>query len=121
MRPRRSPRDDERGSVTVIAAAIVAACVIVAVALAAIAAVQGARGRAQAAADLAALAAANAWVNSTGEPCAVAAVVVAGNGAELSDCSLAGSDVIVGARVPVAGPLESLGLVASASARAGPE
>lgn len=124
MRPWPSPRGDgrdERGSVTVIAVALVAACLLLAVALAAIAGVQAARGRAQAAADLAALAAADTWLNAAGDPCAAAARVAAANGAVLGGCTFAAADVLIEARVPVTGPFAPLGLVASASARAGPE
>lgn len=122
MKPWRSRKSDgEEGSATVLALALIATCLIFAVSLAGLTAVQAARGRAQTAADLAALAAADAWVTSAGDPCAIAGTVAAANGAALAGCSLAASDVIVRASVPVRGPFASLGLTASASARAGPE
>ena len=111
----------ERGSVTVISAAIVAVCLLMAAALAGLAGVQTARGRAQTAADLAALAAAHSLASLEADPCGQAASVAAANGADVSSCVVVGRDVIVEARVQVAGPLSSAGLTASAAARAGPD
>lgn len=111
----------ERGSVTVISAAIVAVCLLMAVALAGLAGVQTARGRAQTAADLAALAAAHSLASFEADPCRQAAGVAAANGAAVSSCGIVGRDVIVETRVPVAGPLSPARLTASAAARAGPD
>jgi len=97
----RVRRGDQRGSGTVLVLAVVGVLTLVAVVLGLLAAAQGARGRAQSAADLAALAAAGAWRDGWGDPCAVAAVVVRRNGARLADCdALAGGIVTVEATYP---------------------
>ncbi|WP_369812507.1 Rv3654c family TadE-like protein, partial [Kineosporia sp. A_224] len=76
-----------------------------------------ARHRADAAADLGALAAASAWP----EPdCARAAAVVAGDGAALVACTVLGDGVVeVRASVPVPAPWAVVG-PAEVVARAGP-
>jgi secretion/DNA translocation related TadE-like protein len=91
--------------------------VVVAVTLALVAAATVARHRAQAAADLAALAAAlRAWDGETAA-CARAAEMTARNGARLVACGLDGFDAVVTVEVPAG--VSRWGL-ARASARAGP-
>lgn len=74
-----------------------------------------ARHRAQAAADLGALAGARLVVEGEAVACARAAGIVEANGAQLAGCRLDGVDLIVTVGVPVAG----IG-TARAMARAGP-
>lgn len=80
-----------------------------------------ARGTAQAAADLAAIAGAEqAQRPGGGNPCASAAEVAAVNGAVLTSCAvLAGGDVQVTTSVTVV-PLAGWTATATAAARAGP-
>lgn len=78
-----------------------------------------ARHRAQAAADLAALAAA-AWLPSgTGAACQRAATVVRRMAAECADCRVDGLDVVVTVEIPVVFANWHVG-PARAAARAGP-
>jgi secretion/DNA translocation related TadE-like protein len=72
--------------------------------------------RADAAADLAALAASDSRLAASADPCATAAVLAEANGAELLACSVDGEDVLVRTAVPV-----GAGLVAEGRARAGPD
>lgn len=119
---RRTPGalDRERGAATVLLLAVVAAALILATAAVALARAADARGTAQAAADLAAIAAAQAAQRPGGGPCAVAARVVGANGAALSACSVeAGGDVEVVVTVAVE-PLTGWHTAAIAVARAGP-
>lgn len=111
----------ERGSATVMLLAVVAVALALALAAVALARVAHARGTAQAAADLAAIAAAEAAQRPLGgDPCAVAARVVAANGADLTGCTLEpGGFVTVSTAVVVAAPAGWQGTT-SASARAGP-
>jgi len=74
-----------------------------------------ARHRAQAAADLGALAGARYAVDGEPTACARAAAIVAANGARMTGCRLDGVDLVVTAAVPLAG----VG-TASGVARAGP-
>jgi len=116
MRTRRPGR--ERGSAVPFAVACLGLLVLVGGALAVTGAMVVDHRTAQAAADLAALAGASA--SARGEDgCAAAGRVAARNGASLSSCRLAGSDVLV--RVVVMGPrwLGASGDLA-AEARAGP-
>jgi len=79
-----------------------------------------ARGTAQVAADLGALAAAEALHDLSAahlDPCTVAGQVVAANGAEVTGCRTEGADVVVSTRVPLA---DGTGLAARAVARAAP-
>ncbi|GAA1733806.1 Rv3654c family TadE-like protein [Brachybacterium phenoliresistens] len=80
-----------------------------------------AQARADTAADLAALAGADALAAGSGDPCPIAGEVARRNGAQLASCAVAGRDVIVtvavdaGALPPVsgrarAGPAPSSGL-----------
>lgn len=97
------------------AGALVLAVTYAAVLLAAVA---GARQRAAAAADLAALAGAG---SAPGDRCAVAARAAASNGARLDRCAATAAGVLVRASVPLPGPLAAFGArTTGASARAGP-
>lgn len=78
-----------------------------------------ARHRAQAAADLAALAGARYAALGPATACAQAATVVRDNGATLTGCHLDGLDLVVDVSVPVAGAPAGLD-TATATARAGP-
>lgn len=106
--------DGERGAGTVLVLGLVAVVVILLTALTMLVRVTDARGRAQAAADLGALAAAAALQRGE-EPCVVAARAVDANGARLVQCAVTAPEVVVRADVDV-GPA----LSASARARAGP-
>lgn len=110
-------RRDDRGSATPFAVACLGLLVLLAAALGVTTAMVRAHRQAQAAADLAALAAAQAV--RSGDPCAAGAGTAARNGARLVTCSVDGRDVTV--RVEVAGP-RWLGQDAdlAAQARAGP-
>lgn len=108
----------ERGSATLLVVTFLAVLVMVAAGLGVVMAMVAAHRRAQAAADLAALAAARALVNGQ-DGCAAAARVAAANEAALTACVPTGGDVLV--EVRVAGP-RWLGQDAdfSGRARAGP-
>ena len=73
-----------------------------------------ARQRAETAADLAALAAAQSLVRAGTAPCAAAGAAAAANGGQLLSCSIVGDDVTVA--VGVTAPMD-----ARATARAGPQ
>ncbi|MCK6212550.1 flp pilus-assembly TadE/G-like family protein [Georgenia sp. EYE_87] len=110
----------DRGAGSVLGLALVAVLLVLTLAVVGVARAVHARGTAQAAADLGALAAATALqdlTGSAGDPCAVAGRVVAVNGAELTACRTRGEEVVVATRVPLA---DGTGLAARASARAGP-
>ena len=85
---------DQRGSTSVlglaVAGALVALCLVLAVVVAAV----DVRHRAGAAADLAALAGAQAWVHG-GQACTTADRVAAANGGRLTRCALTGTAVWV--------------------------
>jgi secretion/DNA translocation related TadE-like protein len=111
-----SPRD-ARGSATPFAIACLGLLVLLAAALGVTTAMERAHRQAQAAADLAALAAARAV--GRGDPCAAGSGAATANGASLTSCLVAGREVRVG--VEVEGP-HWLGQRAdlTAEARAGP-
>jgi secretion/DNA translocation related TadE-like protein len=75
--------------------------------------------RAQAAADLGALAGAARAIEGPAAACARAAQLVAANGARLVDCRLDGLDLTVTVEVTAAA-LAGIGRAATATARAGP-
>ena len=125
----------ERGSGTVLTLGLVAAALVLIAGVALLAGAQSARGAAQAAADLGALAAAEqlaalvrpggprGWVQreAAGQAgadaaCAIAREVVAANGAGLAGCALLGGGVV---RVTAVRP-GAVG-AARATARAGPQ
>jgi secretion/DNA translocation related TadE-like protein len=116
-RPDGSARDRGSASVWVLAAGLLA--VLVASAVATEGAAIVARHRAQAAADLAALAAAAHGPDGPGPACDRAGVIAAANGARLVGCRVDGLDVVVVAEVVPAGAAGLAG-TARASARAGP-
>ena len=113
----------EEGSGTVLALTIIAALLVVTVVIAGLIGVVSANRRASAAADLSALAAADAYRGLTeGDPCAVAADLAARHGAQLESCTFPDrpETVEVTVAVPVAGPMGMLG-PARVRARAGAE
>ncbi|MBZ2197331.1 Rv3654c family TadE-like protein [Occultella gossypii] len=110
----------DRGSATVLVLAIVAAALILAVLVGGLARVTSARGLAQGAADLAAIAGAEVAVSRSGDPCAVAGGVAQRHGVELDSCVVsAGGMVTVQVGVPVT-PVPGWSARATAQARAGP-
>ena len=108
----------ERGSATLFAVAVIGVLVLVGAALGVVTAMVHAHRVAQSAADLAALAGAEARARGR-DPCAAAAGVADANRARLDGCDVVGFDVRV--QVTVAGP-RWLGQThdLSAQARAGP-
>lgn len=120
-----SPADEqaEEGSGTVLALTIIAALLVLTVVIAGLIGVVSANRRASAAADLSALAAADAYRGLTeGDPCAVAADLAERHGAHLESCTFPDrpETVEVTVAVPVAGPMGVLG-PARVRARAGAE
>ena len=108
----------EEGSGTVLALTIIAALLVVTVVIAGLIGVVSANRRASAAADLSALAAADAYRGLTeGDPCAVAVDLAARHGAHLESCTFPNrpETVEVTVSVPVAGPM---GILGSARVRA---
>lgn len=121
MRAVRGVVADDQGNATVLGAFAIAALAAVLVMVIFVGAAVLARHRAQAAADLSALAAAADHVAGNTDPCAVARAVAAAQrpSTEVVSCRLDGEDVLVSVRVPV--DLGSFGVrAATASARAGP-
>ena len=113
----------EEGSGTVLALTIIAALLVVTVVIAGLIGVVSANRRASAAADLSALAAADAYRGLTeGDPCAVAADLAERHGAHLESCTFPDrpETVEVTVAVPVTGPMGMLG-PARVRARAGAE
>ena len=113
----------EEGSGTVLALTIIAALLVVTVVIAGLIGVVSANRRASAAADLSALAAADAYRGlAEGDPCAVAADLAERHGAHLESCTFPDrpETVEVTVAVPVAGPMGALG-PARVRARAGAE
>ncbi|WP_432572059.1 Rv3654c family TadE-like protein [Kineococcus sp. SYSU DK005] len=122
----RAGREDGSGSVVLLG--VVAVALALAVAVAGLGGAVAARHRAQAAADLAALAAADAVLGRAGsgragaaEACARAARVLRANGAQGGCAVAADGTVRVDARVRAGGPFAALlaGVPARAAARAG--
>ena len=113
----------EEGSGTVLALTIIAALLVLTVVIAGLIGVVSANRRASAAADLSALAAADAYRGRTErDPCAVAANLAERYGAQLESCTFPDrpETVEVTVAVPVAGPMGTLG-PARVRARAGAE
>lgn len=112
----RARRGGDRGSGTVLLLALVAVLLVVAALLGLLAAAQLARGRAQTAADLGALAGATQLLaGGTVDPCAVAGQAVRRNGGTLAACTDDGQGVLT-----VGVVVRSATGTASAWARAGP-
>lgn len=111
--------DNDRGAATVLAVAMSGVLLLVGAATGVVGALVVDHRKAQAAADLAALAGATARAGQGGDPCAAAGEVATANGGELASCVVEGEDVLV--EVVVTGP-HWLGQAQdlSAEARAGP-
>jgi secretion/DNA translocation related TadE-like protein len=109
---------DQRGSATLLAVSFLGVLLLVGAALGVVAAMLGAHRSAQAAADLAALAAATE-LRHGGDSCGRASQIARANGAGLRSCTVQGEAVVV--EVTVTGPrwLSQRGDL-SARARAGP-
>lgn len=109
---------DERGSATPFAIACLGLLVLLAAALGVVSAMVHAQRRAQSAADLGALAAAQALAGGR-DGCEIGSRVAGANGAALTSCQVAGREVRL--RVEVTGPrwLGQTGDL-TAEARAGP-
>jgi secretion/DNA translocation related TadE-like protein len=104
MRPGRRLRDDDRGAAAVLLLAVVAATVVFAVGVIALGGGLAGRQRVVAAADQAALAAADAVRGLvTGAPCDRAAELARANETELVDCAVDGAVVTVEVRASIAG------------------
>lgn len=111
-------RRSDRGAATVLTSAVVGLLCFATLAACGVAGLVVAHRQAQAAADLAALAAAAA-IQSSADACAAAERTATGNGAALAGCDVRGEDAVVRVEVDVPGGLSRFGPVA-ASARAGP-
>ncbi|MFF0818479.1 Rv3654c family TadE-like protein [Rhodococcus sp. NPDC003318] len=112
-------RRDERGSASVLACFAVLALIALALTVCHLGAAVVARHRAQAAADLGALAAASMATHGLDRACVTARDVTARMGAAVVQCRLEGWDVVLTVTVPV--PVAIVADSASASARAGPD
>lgn len=112
-------RCGERGAGTVLVLAIVLVVMIAVQAVAVLAAGQTARHRAAAAADLAALAAAQRLAAGAVDPCTDAGRIARANGAALRDCVVDGLEVEVQVRVETTSVLPWLP-AQERRARAGP-
>lgn len=111
-------RMDERGSATLFAVSCLAVLLVLGAALGVVAALVRCHRLAQSAADLAALAAADASGRGRG-PCGAGAAIAEANGARLTSCRLEGRDATV--EVVVVGPRWlGQGADLGAEARAGP-
>lgn len=115
--------DGERGSATVWAVGLAALLFAVVMAVVFTGAVRVARHQAQAAADLSALAAARVAFADPGESCGKASLIAAGNGAEITRCSVGDdgiADVQAAVWLSLPVPFGSGGTRVTARARAGP-
>jgi secretion/DNA translocation related TadE-like protein len=109
----------DRGAATIFLLAIGLVIVLMGVAGAAVGAARVGRHRAQAAADLGALAGAARAVDGTGVACDRAGRFVAVNGGRTTWCEVSGLEIVVRTEVTVT-PLPGLTRHAMAAARAGP-
>jgi len=116
---RTAPLSRDGGFVTVAVASLLVVLVGLAGVAPSLGAVEVARHRAAAAADLTALAGARHRLDGQGPACAAASEVDRAQGAELEGCELDGQAVTVQAGVRPLGPVGRFG-VAHARARAGP-
>lgn len=107
----------ERGAATIYAVMLIAVLTVSALALTVLASVFALRRQMESAADLTALAAAQAHQRGR-DPCAAAAEIAVRNSAELTSCAVVGDDV----RVTVSRRGDGLlgGVAVPARARAGP-
>ena len=119
-RARRRPGRAEAGAATVLVVAMAGVLLFVTVGLSAAGGLVTSQRRAQAAADLAALAAATTISGGDGDPCVEAGRVAAANAADLGGCQVEGSavEVTVSVRGPRLPGREALQV--TAEARAGP-
>lgn len=108
----------ERGAVTVLAVAMLGVLLLLTAGLGVAEAMVVAHRRAQAAADLAALAGAKA-LRAAQDPCTAGGTIARANGATLASCRIEGADVIVDVSVPGPAWLGQRGSL-EAQARAGP-
>ncbi|MBG6084161.1 Rv3654c family TadE-like protein [Zhihengliuella flava] len=115
---------DDAGGGTALGLALTAVLVLAAVSVLGVSHAAVVHQRTTTAADLAALAAADAARGlASGEPCAVAAAVAKWHGADLSECLQRGQIVDVTTSIPWAANLpllDAAGLAAHVTARAGP-
>ncbi|MDT5076580.1 MAG: hypothetical protein QOJ80_1217 [Mycobacterium sp.] len=121
-RRRRSPlanRANDRGSATVVAVAMLALLMSIALGVMVFGMAVVARHRAQAAADLAALAAAGRLASGSAAACAAASSVAGAMRSTITSCRVEQLDVVVGVDVPVQLGRWGVG-AARALARAGP-
>lgn len=110
----------DRGSASVLAVGVVLIGLVLSTGSAAVGAAVVARHRAEAAADLGALAAADVLLaRASGTPCGAAAAVVSAQGAVLVGCAVDRGDAVVRTTVRPGGRVGALG-TAVAVARAGP-
>jgi secretion/DNA translocation related TadE-like protein len=119
--PKRWPRSnqDDRGSATLVAVAVMAVLLALTLGGVAVGSAVIARHRAQAAADLAALAAAAHLADGAGEACSHAAALVHAMRTVLTQCAVEDLDVVVAVDASVVFGRMGVG-PARASARAGP-
>lgn len=113
-------RAGERGSMTVVVLAVIAAALVLAVLVGGLVRATTARGQAQAAADLAALAAGEVAATGGRSPCEVARWVAHRNRAELAACEVSDGGLVDLATTVLVRPLPGWQETARASARAGP-
>lgn len=116
----RHPPRQERGSATVLVLALVAVSGVLLLGLGLLAGTQAGRAGAQTAADLAALAAADAANVGSGDPCGVAAEVAGRNNAQLTSCTLDELGVVQVSTATKATFAGRTAGTATATARAGP-
>ncbi|MBZ5739106.1 Rv3654c family TadE-like protein [Nocardioides mangrovi] len=115
---RRPGRGDQRGSATLFAVACLALLMVLGAALGVVAAMVHAHRQAQSAADLAALAGAQALARGR-DPCSAATAIASANDGTLASCRVDGRDVLVEVRVDGPRWLGQHGDL-SGQARAGP-
>jgi secretion/DNA translocation related TadE-like protein len=119
--PVRAATDRERGAATVLLLAVVVVALVLATGAVALARAAHARGTAQAAADLAAIAAAEAAQRPVGgDPCGVAVEVATANGATTATCTLEPGGFVSVTTSVVVVPLAGWRTTATAGSRAGP-
>lgn len=110
---------DDRGSASVAMLAVITAAFVFGIAAFGVCGAVVANRRAQAAADLGALA--GAQVVATSSACEHATEIALRNHGRVTSCDVEGVDVLVTVRVPFTGMLGATGASAIAQARAGPD